>query len=136
MSEPPEANIAKFPFKPCNFIPDGWDRTDTIPGSEDGFYGPMTITYRPMTDLERETMAARIRHNGTTEAGVVKSASVVNQAIAGKLVAWDVRHPDTGVEVPITPENVGRLEPHLLAVLLATITGERRHAEEVAAEKN
>lgn len=113
-------------FKPCAFIPDGYTRTEKIPEDTiDGFYPSIEITFRPMTDLERSTLQAKIRANGVELAGVEKSSKLVASTIAGKLTGWNVTDPD-GNEVPINPENVGRLEPHLLAVVLDVVIGARR----------
>jgi hypothetical protein len=105
---------------PCNIIRDGYTKRAKINGRP-GIFGDLTFVFRPMLDEEVETVLQRSGQKRTAgrfaEATGIKAAAIVRQ-----LKEWSETDA-SGNAVPITIDNVRRLQPLLLGLLLDVLCG-------------
>ena len=104
-----------------SFIEDGLTCDGHI-RAYDGLHEGLTFQYRPMLDRAITRMSNVARDVATMTDSEVDQA--LSSPIADHLVTWDLKD-SKGSAVPITAENVARLQPQLLLDLLAIVQGKQ-----------
>ncbi|MFG0240455.1 MAG: hypothetical protein ACF8CY_05335 [Gimesia chilikensis] len=101
----------------ATYIPDGYTLNGYIK-EVSGKHGDLLFKYRPLLAKERAVISSRLK-NSTPEISEDESAKL----LALKVQEWDLRHPETGAAIEITPQELSRLQPSLLARLFGIVTG-------------
>ncbi len=109
------------------FIDDGYTASKTFDGEYAGekFHDAVRVTFRPLTSRGVHQLAGRLSRavgDGSDEKKIAAGADLGDKAIASQLVEWDLTDRG-GHAIPITAENVGKLESHLRGSLLTLIMG-------------
>lgn len=90
------------------FFPDGYTRTGYVAASP-GLHGAVSFTYRPATFPQRQKALTR-NDRETPEQVVAKTVNL----LAGKVLSWDIVHPETGEAVAIDAKTL----PHVATAIL------------------
>jgi hypothetical protein len=104
---------------PSAFIDDGYTLDGYI-AENPGLYPAVEFQYRPMTRRETAVLEGDIMRTRDAEAGETEAAKVV----ARKLVSWNLVDR-AGKPVPISADNLLRLQPVLGGTLLEIVRGRR-----------
>lgn len=112
---------------PCGFISDGYTKEEFIAATE--FHPSLKFSFRPLLFTEVAQLTRRVMEasevkgpDGKTDKGAAESQRIAVQAITERLETWDLAD-NKGTPVAIKPENVARVEPHLLGRLYNIMTG-------------
>ncbi|MFN0051079.1 MAG: hypothetical protein ACKV0T_02750 [Planctomycetales bacterium] len=110
-----------MPSSLARFIPDGYTRHARFAPSP--LHPALAIEYRPMLSGDRALFLRRIaRLAPEGRDGMVAAEVLTLQELAARLVSW-TRTNAKGNLVPITPPNLRRVEPPLLATLANVVLG-------------
>lgn len=112
---------------PCAYIDDGYTVSAEI--EETAFHPTVTVTYRPARAAEQRktwlaiAQAERNAKGDLTTDGIDRGERIMAEAICRHVSAWTVRDRG-GHLVNIEPEEVLKLEPHLVASIWRLVMGE------------
>lgn len=104
---------------PSAFIRDGYT-IDGYIAARDGLFDAVEFTYRPMTRREVARLSADVAKSTDEEAAEVAAIKLV----AKKLVSWSVKDHRDEI-VPISEENVLRLQPIVAGIMTDIVRGAR-----------
>jgi len=103
------------------FIDDGYTLDGYI-AERHGLHSELQFTYRPLTRREDVALVAAISSLPSNEQGMVDSEQKSAECVAKHLVSWSLKNR-AGAAVPISPDNVQRLQPIVAGRLLQIIRG-------------
>jgi hypothetical protein len=111
---------------PSGFIDDGYTLEKVIP-ADVGKYDSVTICYRPLLRREHWQYNKSVRDAEADGIGAVDELTA--EMISKHLSSWSLKDRE-GNKVPITPENILRLQIGLFSELLFSVLGVDKDGKE------
>ena len=99
----------------AGFIPDGYTLRGYI-AAVAGIHCALRFEYRPTTSLENKKVLEGAPSEEVSEERFRKM-------LAEKIVSWDMTNPKECKVVPVTVENMGRIQPKLRSTLVDIVMG-------------
>lgn len=136
-AETETVNAAPEPYL-SPLIPDGYNRTSTIP-ARPGRWSAVTLRWRKFSADQVSLIAARAIREGNgfcrheADEMAPKPDATLNVTRPGNVIDWDLQDA-AGAKLPVTAASIRAADPDWYACLLAVVSGERPEWEIPAAD--
>lgn len=112
----------------AGFIEDGYTTQEYI-AREPGVHPALDFERRALTPPER-TVYLKDMQRAMTSPNSKQSELVAARILSECVKGWDLKRPSTGEIVPITPENMARIQPSLADKLWAIVVMGNRASDQ------